>query len=178
MRAQQIISSSAEIARLAASTGAANCRVCQSREIRTEGVVEYVSGYAWEVNRCMSCGCQFTRHDAAVYDLMHETGAISYYSDYRSIAARCRSCFERKDLEGLRNLLASSSKYKFVLDRIAPLPAGARILEIGCSRGYLTAHSILAGRNVLGVDVSREAVMAQSALPSPSGTRAAAGARS
>lgn len=158
MRAPQTISSPAEIARLAASTGVANCRVCQSCEIRTEGVVEYLAGYAWEVHRCMACGCQFTRHEPAVYDLMHETGALSYYSDYRSIAARCQSCFERKDLEGLRNLLAASSKYKFVLDRIAPLPADARILEIGCSRGYLTAHSILAGRNVLGVDVSQKAV--------------------
>lgn len=164
MRAPQIISSAAEIARLAASAGAANCRVCQSCEIRIEGVVEYVAGYALEVMRCMACGCQFTRHEPAVYDLMHETGAISYYSDYRAIAARCRSCFERKDLEGLRNLLASSSKYKFVLDRIARLPTDARILEFGCSRGYLTAHSILAGRNVLGVDVSREAVKEAGAL--------------
>ncbi|MGD9657297.1 MAG: class I SAM-dependent methyltransferase [Methylocystis sp.] len=112
----------------------------------------------------MACGCQFTQHDGDVYDVMHETGAVSYYSDYRSIAARCRSCFERKDPEGLRKLLVSSSKYKFALDRIARLPTDARILEIGCSRGYLAAHSILAGRNVLGVDVSREAVKEAGAL--------------
>lgn len=143
---------------------AARCRICGSALLARIGTVEYLAGYAWEVNRCNACGCQFTRHDGGVHGLMHETGVLSYYSDYRSIAARCRSCFERNDLEGLRDLLASSSKYKFVLDRIAPLPADARILEIGCSRGYLAAHSILAGRKVLGVDVSREAVMEAGAL--------------
>ena len=36
----------------------------------------------------------------------------------------------------------------------------ASILEVGCSRGYLAAYSILAGRRIRGVDVSAEAVQA------------------
>jgi SAM-dependent methyltransferase len=126
--------------------------------VRTEGTVEYIAGYAWDVNRCTACGCQFTRHDDGIYDIMHRTGAISYYSDFRSIAARCRSCFERKDIEGLRKILSTSSKYRFIIERIARTPPGARLLEVGSSRGYLTSYAILVGRPVLGVDVSREAV--------------------
>lgn len=135
-----------------------SCRVCGSACVSPEGVVEYIAGYAWDVFCCDVCGCQFTHHDAAVYDIMHKTGAISYYSEYRSIAAQCRSYFECKDIEGLRKLLGSASKYGHVIERIERLPPDARLLEIGSSRGYLTASSLLAGRNVLGVDVSRDAV--------------------
>lgn len=126
--------------------------------------MEYIAGYAWDVFHCKACGCQFTKHDTEIYDIMHKTSAISYYSDYRSIAAQCQSHFKRKDLAALRETLDTWSKYRFIIDRIARTPSDARLLEIGSSRGYLTSYSILDGRPILGVDVSREAVEEARAL--------------
>jgi SAM-dependent methyltransferase len=40
------------------------------------------------------------------------------------------------------------------------MPKETRLLEIGCSRGYLTSYFILAGYNVTGIDISHEAVAA------------------
>jgi SAM-dependent methyltransferase len=93
-----------------------------------------------------------------VHNVLHRTGAISYYGDYRTFAHQCREYFERRDITGLKQTLSAISKYKFVIDRVAREPADARVLEVGCSRGYLTSYFILLGRNVLGIDVAREAV--------------------
>jgi SAM-dependent methyltransferase len=54
--------------------------------------------------------------------------------------------------------LCATTKYKFVIESIERHPTDAKILEIGCSRGYLTSYFILAGYNVTGVDISAEAV--------------------
>jgi hypothetical protein len=122
------------------------------------GVAEYVRDYAWQVFDCVQCGCRFTRHDAAVYDLMHRSGMLPYYADYREMGERARSAFESRDKERLRQLLTASAKYRFVMVEIDRAPHEARLLEIGCSRGYLTAWFLLEGRTVLGVDASPEAV--------------------
>jgi SAM-dependent methyltransferase len=61
-------------------------------------------------------------------------------------------------LVGLREFLRVSPKARFVIDKISQYPRKQRMLEIGCSRGYLTSYFILAGYDVTGVDVSHEAV--------------------
>ena len=122
------------------------------------GKVEYFSGYAWEVFDCNTCGCRYTRHDNSVYDLLHNSGAISYYDEYRELAEKAKMYFDRKDPVGLKTFLSHATKYRFILAEIERAPADARVLEVGCSRGYLTSYSILQGRNILGTDVSAEAV--------------------
>jgi len=99
-----------------------------------------------------------TKHDETVYDIFHQSGAISYYSYYRDLAAKCQQLFQQKDQDGLRTLLSASSKYRFIINQISREPQSARILEIGSSRGYLTSCFILEGRNILAVDISGEAV--------------------
>ena len=135
-----------------------NCRICGSDLVTEVGEVEYFSGYAWKVMDCRSCGCRFTRHDNSVYDLLHLSGAISYYAEYRDLADKAKQFFDRRDLAGLQDHLFNSLKYRFVINELAAFSRGARLLEIGCSRGYLTSWAILDGRNILGVDVSADAV--------------------
>ena len=136
------------------------CRICKSPKTRCAGLVEYISGYRWEVLDCPRCGCRFTRHDDRIYEAFHATGAISYYSDYRTLADTCQGYFNAGDLESLRKVLGDTSKYRHVIEAIDREPAESRILEIGCSRGYLTSYGILAGRRIIGVDVSQEAISA------------------
>ena len=137
---------------------AAICRVCGSTKVEPRGVIEYFVGYAWRVYDCHVCGCRYTRHDKSIYNQLHESGAIPSYGEYRDMAAIAKQFFDRKDLDGLRHYLSKTTKYRFIVDEIDRSPAGARLLEVGCSRGYLTSYAILGGRDVLGIDVSADAV--------------------
>ena len=136
------------------------CRVCGATSIRPAGVVEYIERLPCEIVDCDACGCRWSRHDATVHATLHRTAAISYYADYRVLLESCQRCFAAGDRAALDRLLNQTPKYRFVADRLRQVAADARVLEWGCSRGYLTAASILAGRNVLGVDVSPDAVAA------------------
>lgn len=136
------------------------CRICGSAAARQIGAVEYFEGFGWPVLDCDACGCRFTTHDSTVHDQFQRQPALSYYSEYHVLADRCRDLVAARDLVGLERLLGDSPKYRFVIDAISLLPPSASILELGCSRGYLTAYSILAGRRITGVDVSPDAVTA------------------
>ena len=66
--------------------------------------------------------------------------------------------FDQGDLAGLRGELSKIAKYKFVLESVEHQPKSIRLLEVGCSRGYLTSYFILSGYQVLGTDVSLDAI--------------------
>jgi len=143
------------------------CRVCGSAAIVHAGDVEYLEGFRAGVYDCASCGCRFTPHDPDVHDQFHREPSISYYQDYAALAAQCATLFNAGDAAGLRRLLSQSAKYRFVLEHLDRAPAGAKLLEIGCARGHLTSYSILQQRDVLGVDVSKEAIAAARAMFGP-----------
>lgn len=136
------------------------CRVCGSTSVAPQGSVEYISGLSCEIIDCRSCGCRYSRHDPAVHAVMHQTAAISYYADYVQLLETSRGCFAAGDGAALERVLSETPKYRFVIEQLGAIRSDARVLEWGCSRGYLTAASILAGRAALGVDVSADAVTA------------------
>src|SRR4029077_10280836 len=135
------------------------CRICGSGRVEEIGEVEYYSGFAWPIYDCVRCGSRFTKHDESIYDWLYEQPK-SIYALYRELAGTARQLFEKRDLQGLRNKLSQSSKYKFIIESVERSPKSSRLLEIGCSRGQLTSYFILAGYDILGTDVSREAVNA------------------
>jgi SAM-dependent methyltransferase len=90
--------------------------------------------------------------------VLHQEAGVSYYTEYRSLAERARAYFDRGDLGSLTSLLSGATKYRFILNQLERVARGSRVLEIGCSRGYLAAYCILAGLDVLGVDASAEAI--------------------
>ena len=138
-----------------------SCRVCHSEKVTLVGSVEYLAGFPCTIIDCGACGCRTSANTAAVHAALHATPAISYYASYRLLFDECRQLFARGDRDGLQRLVRSSQqKYAFVLDRLAALPSTANILEWGCSRGYLTAVSLLMGKQILGVDVAADAIAA------------------
>ena len=138
------------------------CRICGSKRITKLGRVEFFFGYAWPIYDCDDCGCRLTSHDNSTYDLLYSE-QNSCYSRYTAQAQTCKMLFDRGDLAGLRATLSEGSKYRFIINDIDCASAGARILEIGSSRGHLTSYFILSGRNITGVDVSPEAIRAAKA---------------
>lgn len=136
---------------------AMNCRICASHNVSEIGEVEYYWGFAWPVIDCHECKARFTRHDASIYDALHSE-AGSCYNLYRSLLKRCTESFGARDLEALKRDLSKASKYKFIIDEVERGSSDTRLLEIGCSLGYLTSYFILAGFQITGVDVSFEAI--------------------
>ena len=135
------------------------CRICGSEKILKRGEVEFYFGYARSIYDCVDCGCRVTLHDSATYDLLYSEPS-SCYMRYTDQAQTCKMLFDRGDVTGLRAALSEGSKYRFIIDEIDGGPAGARILEIGSSRGHLTSYFILAGLDITGVDISPTAVAA------------------
>jgi SAM-dependent methyltransferase len=133
------------------------CRICGSGNIRTAGFVEYYSGFAWPIDDCGDCQARFTKHDETIYDAMHsEAGSV--YNVYRDLLDESTKAFKDHDINALKQILSRASKYKFIIDEVERGPRSARLLEIGCSRGYLTSYFILSGYEVTGVDISESAV--------------------
>ena len=133
------------------------CRVCAANNAREIDEVEYYSGFSWEIFDCSTCLCRFTKHDESVYNWLHSQTA-SIYGLYRELADKCKPLFDQRDLDGLKRELFNTSKYKFVVEAVEQQPRSCKLLEIGCARGYLTSHFILAGYDVTGSDVSTDAI--------------------
>jgi SAM-dependent methyltransferase len=133
------------------------CRICQSPEIVKAGEVEFFFGFDWPIWDCGQCGCRFTRHEDDAYDRLHSERG-SCYARYRELATNCKKFFDNKDLAGLRRQLSQTAKYRFVIDQLGSLDRSARMMEVGCARGFLTSYFILGGWETLGVDVSEDAV--------------------
>jgi SAM-dependent methyltransferase len=138
------------------------CRVCGAENVKCCGEVEFYLGYAWPIYDCSDCGCRFTSHDASTYDFLYSERS-SCYSRYSIQADKCKLLFDRGDLAGLRAELSEASKYRFIIDEIERLPPHVRVVELGSSRGHLTSYFILAGRRIMGIDVSPTAVAAAAA---------------
>jgi SAM-dependent methyltransferase len=133
------------------------CRVCGASDVNEIGEVEYYPGFLWKVFDCPACLCRFTCHDESIYNWLH-SHSTSIYGIYRVLAEKSKRLFDQGDLVGLRRELSCSSKYKFVIESVNQQSRNIRLLEAGCSRGYLTSYFILAGYKITGMDVSRDAV--------------------
>jgi SAM-dependent methyltransferase len=122
-------------------------------------VVEYYSGLPRHIFDCKDCGCRFTRHDEWVHDELHAQAA-SYYGAYRELARRSKQLFDSQDSKGLKRELSTLSKYKFVIDQVESTAGPQRMLEVGCSRGYLASYFILTGHRLVAADISPVAIAA------------------
>ena len=138
---------------------AARCRVCGSAAIASIGRVEFYSGFPAQIWDCRDCGCRFTDDPGPIHDVLHAE-ASSSYSVYRDMAEASKKHFDRGDLAKLRASLAIHRKYAFVMDAVDAGPGESSILEVGCSRGHMTAYFILAGYDILGTDISPHAAKA------------------
>ena len=111
------------------------CRICGGARLSAVGHVQYVEGYDWPVWDCSDCGCRMTPHDAIVHDRFHASGAISYYSDYRELAATCKILFDAGKRDELQASLVRTSKYKFIIEKLGHPSRNLKVLEIGCATG-------------------------------------------
>lgn len=134
----------------------AKCRVCVSDRVRALGDVKYYTELTSTIYECASCGCRFAAHDVKAYEKLHASESSCYGLQIET-AAKAKRFFDKKDLKALGDELSLNPKYGEIIRAGAALPKHSRILEVGCSRGYLTAYFILSGYDVRGTEISEVA---------------------
>lgn len=133
------------------------CRICGCKTVQVVGTYKPYLDYECSIYDCKSCGCRFAPYDESIYEKLHRSTG-STYDSHDKLAMKAEHLFKRKDIEGLKKYLIKVPKYKFIIDTIEKHSVINKIVEVGCSKGYLTAYFILKGFDVKGMDISPTAI--------------------
>jgi SAM-dependent methyltransferase len=75
-----------------------------------------------------------------------------------SLANRIERLYHQHNHQEIKKILLHTMKFKFIIDKLDFLPDSAKMLEIGCSQGYVTAYYLSGGYDITGTDISEAAV--------------------
>jgi 2-polyprenyl-3-methyl-5-hydroxy-6-metoxy-1,4-benzoquinol methylase len=136
------------------------CRACLSKNIKKIGTLKPYNEFQWEyeIFECMECGCRFSSRDYEenYHEVLHkiEKSPYEFHYEYaKNIKANLH------DLEYCEKILRKRLVFSVVLDKVHSLPKEAKILEVGCSSGYITAFLHALGyKNSVGVDIATSAI--------------------
>lgn len=134
------------------------CRICDHPETTLVENVQFYVDFSAPVFDCPSCGSRFAESQPALYETFHANGAHYYATRMRAWTDTAKELFDRKDVEGLRRQVG---QFHFAMPYIIDAFEGAAakdVLEVGCAWGYNSSYFLLAGYDLLGVDISATAV--------------------
>jgi SAM-dependent methyltransferase len=132
------------------------CPVCGDLDATYFGKYQSYLDYSVDLHGCGHCGSRFTPSDPSAHEKLHSLP--SSYLGHAVMENKVADLLHQGDITGVRSYLSRRAANAFVMETLDAIPEAQNILEIGCSRGYLTAYFLATGRNVLGVDVSQTAV--------------------
>lgn len=133
------------------------CRICHSNEISNLGILKPYLDYECEVFECSQCSSRFVEYDESIYEKLHSNSSSSYAS-HEEIALEVSRLYRRKNLNGIRKKLCEIPKFKFIIELIESRSDISKILEVGCSKGYLSAYFHARGYDITGIDISETAI--------------------
>ena len=134
------------------------CRICGSQGISEGTEYKPYENIETIYYDCGDCGCRFVSRDELVYEQLHSMD--STYNVHRELMDQASSLFDQGDLAGLERYLGQTPKNRAVIDHLKQTTNCTRVLEFGCSRGYLSSYAILQGKEFFGVDISETAIKA------------------
>jgi len=134
-----------------------SCRICGSHRIKNIGRIDPYKEFRFPVYDCSECGCRFVWRDHAIHDRLHACDTSPYHWQI-SLANRIEELYHRQNPQEIKKILSQTMKFKFIIDKLALLPHSAKMLEIGCSQGYVTAYFLSCGYDITGTDISEAAV--------------------
>ncbi len=113
--------------------------------------------YCFTVFDCDECRCRYVWRDTGIYETFHSQSA-SPYAAHQEMGDIIEQYYRDKNLRAMEDFLSRWHKNRFVMDAIRGSGGSKRLLELGCSLGYLTAFHLLSGHDIIGVDLSATAV--------------------
>lgn len=141
-----------------------SCRICNYESANYVGIIHPYTDYSCQIYECPSCGCRFADYITDIYEQLHACPQ-STYNSHDEIAKEIKQYFEKRDIKSIRIILKRNEQFGAIIDavdRIGRNNPNAKILEVGSSRGYLTAYSILKGLKIFGCDIAHSANIAAS----------------
>ncbi len=133
------------------------CRICGSNNVHYIGKYKPYIDYECDIHDCKDCGCRFAPYDKYIYEKMHQSKGTTYFK-HDEMAKKAGMYFINKNYDGLREFLSKTKKNKFVIDTLERCGNIKKILEVGCSKGYLSAYFIMKGFDITGIDISATAI--------------------
>jgi SAM-dependent methyltransferase len=133
------------------------CIVCGSEMIKKihDNYAGYVEGEYYEIFSCLTCESHFIdpfKVDKSLYDIIYSNKNSLGYDRYLKYAEEIS--LQKDPLQYLSNKESTYYPvYKYLTGK-----KNLKILEIGCSYGYLTFAMNKAGHNAVGIDISHEAI--------------------
>lgn len=133
------------------------CRVCYSENTLNVGRLKPYLDYECDVFECLDCASRYVEYDESIYDKLHSKSETSY-SFHEELAIEVGRYYKEGQSQNIRKILSDVPKFKFVIDCVENQSDICKVLEIGCSKGYLSAYFKSRGHDVIGVDISASAI--------------------
>jgi 2-polyprenyl-3-methyl-5-hydroxy-6-metoxy-1,4-benzoquinol methylase len=136
------------------------CIICNQGGVAVfyKNYIGYSQGLQFNINRCSKCKTHFidTKNiDTSVYDEIYSESDTVGYDRYYKYAQKIKN--SKNPLKYLAN---QESTYYPLYKFLSKLPINTKldILEIGSGYGYTTFGIAQSGHNIIGVDISQNAV--------------------
>ncbi len=147
------------------------CRICGAATVRCVGTLRPYLDFETEIFDCSTCGCRWAPHAPDVHERLH-SAKTSTYAWQHALGRRVEDLFRGGNLGRLHDVVVESPHRRFVIEAVQARqrpgrPEETRVVEIGCSRGYLTAWFIGHGYDIVGIDVAPSAVRSATAAFGP-----------
>ena len=142
------------------------CRICHEPGPRLIGQYKpYHEFQAFDVFDCKRCQCRFVWRKDAVHESMHAANHSPYVLQ-KDLAKKIARFYQAAEVDQARKYLSKTLKYRFIIDQIV-LDPKTKMLEFGCSLGYLTSYFLMQNMDIVGVDISRTAISQATRLFGP-----------
>lgn len=133
------------------------CPLCSHSPVKklTDSFQGYVKGITYPIYSCSLCRIKFVPGeliDNSVYDIIYNVKNLPGYDRYYKYASTIKN--KKRPLKYLAN---KEPTYYPVYKTLKSMK-GKRILEVGCGYGYLTYALKKEGHEVLGIDISKNAI--------------------
>lgn len=141
----------------------AECKICEN--FRSPKFVSNFRPYldvdwSFPIYECDQCGARFALRDPSInyHEILHKKTGGGYEYQYK-IAKHVKEYLARGALAECEQYLTKAGyKYAELIRFIKSKNKKARILEVGCSSGFMTAFLRSIGYDIEGVDVSKTAI--------------------
>ena len=138
------------------------CKICTASKLKKIDTFKPYQDKTWrfEIYDCLRCKTRFALRDSNIcyHEEIHASKDSAYQTHYQ-MAKKVKALLNSDLLQCQQLLIHKSQAIHDLLDYIEKQPKEIRILEIGCSTGYVTAFLQKLGYyNTLGIDISQTAI--------------------
>ncbi|CEG13893.1 hypothetical protein MSIBF_A640004 [groundwater metagenome] len=139
------------------------CKLCNSNKVKFISKFKPYADVEWhfDIFECSNCDSRFADRDPMVNypEIIHSNKYGPYSSQY-CLANKVKYFLDNGQIDACENFLKKSHyKYEEIINFINSIKnEHIKILEVGCSTGYLTAFLRAKGFNVFGIDISKTAI--------------------